>query len=51
MVVKLRKIIIRCDEDLYRRWRMFVAENDFKYYSEALDYLLSLRRTPRIEKY
>ena len=48
---KTRKIIIRCGEELYKKWKVFVAEGGFKDYAEALDHLLSLRRAPKIERY
>lgn len=51
VTTKTRKIIIRCNEELYRKWSTFVAESGFKNYEEALDYLLSLRRAPKIERY
>ena len=38
--MKTRKIIIRCTEETWRRWRVFVASRGFENYEKALNYLL-----------
>jgi hypothetical protein len=41
---KTERIVIRCDEDLYRRWRLFMLKNRkrFRTSADALSQLLDL---------
>ena len=51
--VKTEKIVIRCDEELYLRWKLFLLRNKkrFKTAAEALRYLLDKEEAPRIKAY
>jgi hypothetical protein len=33
-------LFIRCDRETFRKFRVFVVQNDFKNYEEALKFLL-----------
>jgi hypothetical protein len=51
--VKTEKIVIRCDEELYLRWKLFLLRNKkrFKTAAEALRYLLDKEEAPIIKAY
>lgn len=51
--MKTNRIVIRCDEDLLIRWKMFLLRNRrrFKTSADALKYLLDKEEVLRIEKY
>jgi hypothetical protein len=51
--VKTEKIVIRCDEELYLRWKLFLLRNKkkFRTAAEALRYLLDKEEAPRIKAY
>jgi hypothetical protein len=51
--VKTERIVIRCDEELYLRWRHFLLRNrkKFKTAADALRYLLDKEEAPKIKAY
>jgi hypothetical protein len=51
--VKTEKIVIRCDEELYQRWKMFLLRNKkrFRTAADALRYLLDKEEAPKIKAY
>jgi hypothetical protein len=51
--VKTEKIVIRCDEELYLRWKLFLLRNKkkFRTAAEALRYLLDKEEAPKIKAY
>ena len=51
--MKTNRIVIRCDEELYIRWQLFLLKNmkRFKTSADALKYLLDKEEVLRIEKY
>ena len=38
--MKTKRIVIRCTEETWRRWRVFIASKGFRNSEEALNYLL-----------
>lgn len=38
--MKTKKIVIRCTEETWRRWRVFIVSKGFRNSEEALNYLL-----------
>jgi hypothetical protein len=51
--VKTEKIVIRCDEELYQRWKLFLLRNRkrFRTAADALRYLLDKEEAPKIKAY
>jgi hypothetical protein len=51
--VKTEKIQIKCDEELYIRWKLFLLRNRkrFRTAADALRYLLDKEEAPRIKAY
>jgi len=38
--MKKRRIVIKCKEETWRRWKVFIASRGFRNAEEALNYLL-----------
>jgi len=49
--MKEKVIYIRCGEETFREWRLFVVSKSFKNYEEALRYLLALYKSIDVETF
>jgi len=49
--MKEKVIYIRCNEDTFNEWRIFVAAKNFKDYEQALKFLLDFYKTMRAETF